>query len=99
MISHSGYVDADLGRALRGQSEHWRTEQATDLRVAATVWTEGVESTEGEVSYVEVERTDVDEIALHMFDHDGQGSIFSTYWSRERAIEIARQLLNAAALR
>lgn len=70
----------------------------TDLRTASILWTEGLDGFEGEQIYVEIERSDVDEIALHTFI-DGRGSMASIYWTRERAIEMARQLLNAAALR
>ena len=74
-------------------------EAATDSRVSGTLWTDGLEIIEGDPYMVEVERVDVDEIALHTFDNQGHGSKLSLYWSRERAVEVARQLLNAAALR
>jgi hypothetical protein len=75
-------------------------ETTNDLRVKAVIWAEpgtNIEfPLEGEPVYMEVERSDADEIALHTMNRDGEGSIWSTYFSRERAIEIARQLLNAA---
>lgn len=65
-------------------------------RIKTDVW-EREDHDVGIEMHVEIERTDVDEVALFTFE-DGEGSIISLYWSRERAIEVARQILNAASL-
>jgi uncharacterized protein YaeQ len=66
---------------------------ATDQRIRTDVWERDADL--GVEMWSEVERSDVDEVALYTFE-DGEGSQVSLYWTCEAAREMAYQLLKAA---
>ncbi len=75
------------------------TDLSTD--VDARLWYDAGalnEDFEGDSVALGVERTDRDEVALHLFI-DGRGSLCSYYFTREQAVDLATRLLASSRLR
>lgn len=78
----------------------------TDTRVTTRLWVDGesfmengeILEYEGTEVSLDVERSDVNEVAIHLMI-DGAGSKCSYYFDREEAADLAAALLKARALR
>lgn len=71
--------------------------EITETRLPALCWADRMEWEHAGVD-LEVEREGEDSIAVHTF-LDGTGSHITYELTRERAIDLARRLLNEARLR